>query len=139
MLRKSKRASYGKGPTRGRCAFGFIRRKSYSYKKKSGIKVSVKAACIFEQGKKGSGRGSPRKIKVLPKLKKGSLTSLGYGIHESSTARHGALKKALKKYGYSSLIKKLNVLVVYNKNAHPDIAQTAHSDMMYVAKLDGRV
>jgi len=135
----SKRSSYVKGPTRGRCAFGFIRRKSYSYKKKSGTRVSVKGFCMLEKGKRGSGRGAARKLKVLPKLKKGSLTSLGYGIRESSATRHAALKKALKKYGYSSLIKKLNVLVVYNKNAHPDIAQTAHSDMMYVAKLDGRV
>jgi hypothetical protein len=121
-----------KGPTRGKCTFGFIRRRSYSYKKKSGKNV-------FEKGKPGSGRGSSRKIKILPKLKKGSLTSLGYGIREKTAIRHAALKKALKKYGYSSLIKKLNILVVYNKNAHPDISSIAHSDMMFVEQLANRL
>jgi hypothetical protein len=140
MLRlSSKRKTYGKGPTRGSCSFGFIRRKSLTYRKKSGTVVRTKSTCILERGKRGSGRGSPRKMKVLSELKKGSLTSLGYGIREGVNSRRAALKIALKKYGYSSLIKKLNVLVVYNKNAHPDIAKVAHGDMMYVAKLDGRI
>ncbi len=139
LRRSSKRKSNGKGPTRGSCPYGFIRRKSLTYKKKSGTVVRSSATCIREKGKKGAGRGSPRKIKVLPKLKKGSLTSLGYGIREGVNSRHAALKTALKKYGYSSLIKKLNVLVVYNKTSHPDIAKIAHNDRMYVAKLDGRV
>jgi hypothetical protein len=40
--------------------------------------------------------------------------------------------------GYSSLIKRLNVLSIYNKNSNPEISKMVKRDMNTVRKLAGR-
>ena len=64
------------------------------------------------------------------------LTAFGYHIDLPMKERQSALKKAYKAYGYSKLIKRLNILVVYNKYKHPKIADIAHKDMEYIQKLE---
>jgi hypothetical protein len=52
-----------------------------------------------------------------------------------SSKRHEALKKAVKKYGKSSTIKKLNVISLYNKRTHPKTSKRAKKDMEFIRKL----
>ena len=124
-----------KGPARGNCKFGFIKRAGYSFKRKSGKRVTVKASCIKEQGKAGAGRDSIRKIKVIPSLKKGMLTQHGYKVKSPAKVRHTALRKAVAKSGSGKVIKRLNVLGVYNKFKNPSITKVAKSDMEFVRSL----
>ena len=126
------------GPYKGRCPPGKITIKKFSYKKKSGKRVTVPAHCISEKGKRGAGRGASRKVKVLPTLKKGELGQYGYKVRIPAAAKKTSLKKALKGMGYSSLIKRLNVLSIYNKNSNPEISTMVKRDMATVRKLAGR-
>jgi hypothetical protein len=120
------------GPTRSNCKYGFIRRHAY-ISSRSGKKIKVKSSCIKEQGKEGSGRNRSRKLKVIPVLRKGSME--GYSTKSPLKTRHSALKRTLRKYGFSSTIKKLNVLNVYNKTRNPKVSKTAIKDMNYIRKL----
>jgi hypothetical protein len=79
---------------------------------------------------------SRSKTRTIAVLKPGMLTSFGYHIDLPMKERHTALKKAYKAYGYSKLIKRLNILVVYNKYKHPEIASIAHKDMEFIQKLE---
>ena len=74
--------------------------------------------------------------KTIAVLKPGMLTSYGYHIDLPMKERHAALKKAYKAYGYSKLIKRLNILVVYNKYKNPKTAEIAHKDMEYIQKIE---
>ena len=116
--------------SRKKCPFGSISRIGYNYKKKSlnNRKIKVRSACIKSKGKRSYGVKPKR---VLPTLKKGSLTKYGYHVSETTDNRHKALKKAFKEYGYSSLIKKLNAVRIYNKS-RPAVYQKYTSDIKYV-------
>jgi len=74
--------------------------------------------------------------KTITELKPGMLTKFKYHVHMPVKEKHEALRKAYKAYGYSKLIKRLNILAVYNKYKHPDIVDLVHKDMEYVRKLD---
>ena len=69
-------------------------------------------------------------------LKPGMLTSYGYHIALPVKERQDALTKAYKAYGLSKLIKRLNILGVYNKYKNPKITETVHKDMDFIHKLD---
>lgn len=129
----------------GSCPRGYIKRKAYSrkshsrksFRRTSGIKVRgsrvsgsrVKASCIKDVGARGKGK------RVITDLKKGELTSLGYSTSSPRTSRRKALRRASRKFSKSELIKKLNVLNVYNKRSHPKTAKKARQDMEYVRTL----
>jgi hypothetical protein len=74
-----------------------------------------------------------RSRKVIPVLYKGSME--GYSTKSPLKTRRSALKRTLRKHGFSSTIKKLNVLNVYNKNRNPIVSKIALKDMNYVRKL----
>ena len=101
MLRKSRSVRY----SRKKCPKGSISRKSYLYRKKSlnDRKIKVRSSCVKSKGKRSHGL---RPKRVLPSLKKGSLTKYGYHLSETAENRHKALRKAYNVYGYSTLIKK---------------------------------
>lgn len=129
--RKSRRKSKSKK----RCPKGSISRNSYTYKRKGSKRsIRVKPACVKSKGLRSRGKKSRS---VIPKLKKGGLKKYGYAVHDSATARHTALKKALKVYGYSTLIKKLNAVKVLSKNTSPKNSRIYGSDIRYVQKLGG--
>lgn len=94
---------------------------------------STNLEVIKEQGKPGVSRNRSRKLKVIPVLHKGSLE--GYSTKSPLKTRHSALKRTLRKHGFSSTIKKLNVLNVYNKNKNPKVLKIVLKDMNYVRKL----
>jgi hypothetical protein len=81
-------------------------------------------------------RGGRRTRKVrIPIKKNGDLTNLGYSLSKKSRTRHGALKKAVKKFGRATVSRKLNALAIFNKRRHPGTARKAKMDRKYVMKV----
>lgn len=70
-----------------RCGRGKMVRRAYTTKRGT----RVPATCIRDLGRKG--HGSP----ILPKLRKGSLTALGYQVKDAEATRRKALRKAVAK------------------------------------------
>jgi len=115
-----------KSYSRKRCPKGSISRR-----KSVGKRGKVRSSCVKSKGRRSRGL---RVNRVLPSLKKGSLTKYGYHLADSTEVRHKALKKAFNVYGYSTLIKKLNAVRVYNKSK-PNVFNKYTQDMEYVRKL----
>jgi hypothetical protein len=80
------------------------------YTRKDGTRV--KGHYAKDMGAPGR---TPKGKRVLPKLKKGEFHRYGYRLAKSSKARHRALLKAVKRLGYSTVIKRLVVLRTYSK------------------------
>lgn len=79
------------------------------------------------------GRKTRRKNRIGP-LKTGLLTKLGYSTTASTARRHAAVKRAVKKYGKASTIRKLNAVAVLTRRRSPAKSRTFRSDMKYVQK-----
>lgn len=125
-----------KSYSRKKCPKGSISRKGYTYIKKStGKKIKIKSSCVKSKGLRSKGIKTSR---VLPNLKKGSLTKYGYSISGSETERHIALKKALKAYGYSSVVKKLNAVKLLTKNTNPKNSKIYGKDLKWVQKMNNK-
>jgi hypothetical protein len=72
---------------------------------------------------------------VRIKLKSvGSLTKFGYGANKTAATRRAALLKAAKANGFSEVVRRLNVLYVWNKNKHPALAAKYKQDMHWLQK-----
>lgn len=70
-------------------------------------------------------------------VNQGSLTELGYSASSSAPERQKALQKAIKLYGLSDVIRKINALVVLNKG-RPELHKKFSSDMRFLqAKRSG--
>lgn len=82
-----------------------------------------------------SRRRSRSRVRI-PITHEGSLTALGYHLKDSAEKRRAALKRALKnkKVRYASLMGKLNVLVVFNKNKDKALARKVEGDVKYMKK-----
>lgn len=73
--------------------------------------------------------------RVRIKLKSvGSLTKFGYGADKAAATRRAALLKAAKANGFSEVVRRLNVLYVWNKNKHPALAAKYKQDMHWLQK-----
>ena len=70
----------------------------------------------------------------IGKLKPGLMKAVGYDVKASTTRRRKAVDAAVKKYGKSSTIKKLNAVAVYTRRTSPVKSRTFKSDMKYVQK-----
>ena len=82
------------------------------------------------------GRKTRRKSKVrIPMKKNGDLVNLGYSMTKKARTRHGALKKAVKKFGRATVSRKLNALAIFNKRRHPATARKARADRKYAMKV----
>lgn len=133
-----RRASKISKSTKLRCPRGTIKRtayfrKSYTRVNKSGKKVYitrkvVPASCIKQRGIHG--------IKAIGPMTKGDLTRFGYkGVDDLSISqRHEALDKAVKKYGYLPVIKKLNAIYLLNRNTNPKVSKIFKKDQEWVSK-----
>lgn len=81
-------------------------------------------------------RGGRRTRKVrIPIKHTGDLTNLGYSMTKKARTRHGALKKAVKKFGRATVSRKLNALAIFNKRRHPATARKARADRKYAMKV----
>ncbi len=67
-------------------------------------------------------------------LKKGDLSKYGYSSDKPVDARHKSLSKAVKKYGPTTVFRKLNALYVYNKNRNPVRSGKFMKDRDFVKK-----
>ena len=72
------------------------------------------------------------KSKVRLHVEKGSLP--GYFLADKQSHRREILKKLTKKDTWETIVKRLNVLYIYNKNRHPDIAAKFRRDMKFIQK-----
>lgn len=67
-------------------------------------------------------------------LVKGDLSQFGYSSVKSETERDKSIDKAVKRYGSTSVFRKLNALYVYNKNRDPVRSNIFMKDRNYVKK-----
>ena len=74
----------------------------------------------------------------IPITTKGGL--FGYHVNMPLDARRYLLKNILRKNlaTYSEVVKRLNVLSIYNKNKHPEISKRVIRDMRYIQKSTKR-
>lgn len=102
-----------------------VRRKGklYTAKPKTGA-VHVPAKCIKNRTVKGS--------TVFGKLRKGDLIKYGYQYRLADRLRHGALEKAIKHYGASSVYHKLDAVAKLTKHSAPDASTIFSKDKEWV-------
>jgi hypothetical protein len=74
----------------------------------------------------------------IPLTTQGGL--FGYHVDMPLDARRSLLKNILRKNlaTYSEVVKRLNVLSIYNKNRHPEISKRVIRDMRYIQKSTKR-
>jgi hypothetical protein len=65
---------------------------------------------------------------------KGSLTRVGYREKKDALARHRALDKAVRKYGYKKTMDKVNDLYVLNKNKANETVRNLQADKNFLRK-----
>jgi hypothetical protein len=84
--------------------------------------------------------GGAKKRTIIPaELHKGKL--YGYHIDLPETQRHNILLNLLKSDtdSYSQLIKRLNIIGIYNKYKHPEIEKKIRKDIAFLQKYMTRV
>jgi len=133
--RRSRRRSPRKASrSRRRCPSGQILRKGYyrkAYTRADGIRIKatrVKADCIEGRGAHPSRKGP----KLIPKLRKGLLEKYGYHASDPVSKRHASLGKAVEAYGATSVFRKLNAVMVFNKNTSPSVSAKFRADRNWV-------
>ena len=93
-----------------------------------------------KMGKKGRTAWQKRTgLQGIGPLKEGLLKKVGYSVSASKTRRHAAVKRAVKKYGKASTIRKLNAVAVYTRRRSPAKSRTFKSDMKFAQKMKGGV
>lgn len=117
------------------CKRGYIERSGYhrkAYTRSDGTKVKatfVGPSCIKDRGEKGKGP------KLFPKLRKGELSEFGYTLSDRLVGdRRHPLKKAIKKYGALSIMRKLNAVSILLKNTSPTKSARAKSDSKWISR-----
>jgi hypothetical protein len=102
-------------------------------KKYSSARKSPKRS-VHRSTRRSAKRRSKRKSRVRIPVKKGTLE--GYSVYDLARDRRKLLVKLIKTGNstYSQIIKRLNVLVIYNKNRYPDIADKVLRDLEYIQR-----
>ncbi len=110
-----------------KCPEGQIRRKSYV--RKSGKRV--KSSCIRDMGRRGKGKS------IIKMKNEGSLSKFGYDkvVTKSPLSRHRSLRKAIKKYGTTSVIRKLNAVAVLTRNSNRKLSSKFNADKKWVMRI----
>lgn len=113
-----------------KCPSGMIVRNAYTTKRG----VHVPATCVPDKGAPGK---TPASRKVLPKPKKGSLGKYGYANikHTSAASRRVALRVAVEKDGYATIIRRLNLLANYTKVSDPETHKIMRADIAWIQKM----
>ena len=81
-----------------------------------------------DRGKRGRG---PKLIEIS---KSGALVSLGYSARAPLKKRRAALKKAVRKYGPTTVYKMLNAQYVLRKRVQRDLGETFRRDRNWVKR-----
>ena len=98
----------------------------YDYLPKMGRKTRRKTRRTSWQKRTG--------LKGIGPLKEGLLKAVGYSVTDRPGRRHAAVDRAVKKYGRTSTIRKLNAVAVYTRKRSPVKSRTFKSDMTYAQK-----
>ena len=104
---------------------GAMRKRKSSMKRKS-IRRSRRS-----RSKNGRRTGSRSKVRI-PVTRQGALE--GYYVHDPVKTKRKMLDWYVKKDGYSTVIKRLNVLAIYNKNRNPKLSKKVQNDISYLQK-----
>ena len=110
-----------------------IRRNAFT--RKTGTKV--RARMIRDVGAPGKWRAEHMGAPGIGKMKEGLLKAVGYDVNAKATRRRAAVKRAVKKYGRSSTIKKLNAVAVYTRRTSPAKSKKFKADMRAAQKMKG--
>jgi len=110
-----------------------LKRRSKSRSIKKSLQKSLKRRSKSRSIKKSLKRTRSKSLVRIP-VKKGMLSKYGYAISKPRQVRHQALEKASAKYGALSVFRKLNVLVTYNKNVNPVLAEKFKRDRNWVKR-----
>jgi hypothetical protein len=101
-----------------------------AFTRKSG--VHVRARRIHDVGAKG--KWASLHGPGIGELKEGALTKVGYSAEKGKTARHGAIRKAVKRYGPLSTFRKLQAVSTYTKRTSKGKSRTYKADRNWVKK-----
>jgi hypothetical protein len=118
---------------------GYVRKsyKRHSYKRSDGTKVRgskvgqsrVSSGCVEDRGQAGHGPYT------LPKIENsGALGKFGYSLDKSANSRRQSLKKASKKFGTLTVLKRTNLIRNYSKSV-PSNYKKLSDDVNYMKKL----
>jgi hypothetical protein len=78
-------------------------------------------------------RRSKSKSKIrIPISRRGALE--GYHVNDPLKVKRRMLESYIKKDGYSTVIKRLNVLVIYNKNRNEKLSNKVKRDIKFLQK-----
>ncbi len=107
---------------------GKIFRKGFSFKRKDGTLVKVPGKYIIDRGMPGKGP------KLIPKLKKGMLSRIGYNVNNGDVSRHRALNKGVEEYSKNTMIKRLNAVSIFLKNTSPKKSEIFRKDTRWLSE-----
>lgn len=92
----------------------------------------------WPDGRSGSGRRGPERLPSSAIVHDGSLEMYGYSLEKGEDARHEALDKALRAYGYEETVRKLAALEGVNKG-RPELHRKVKEDIVYPGSLHYRL
>ena len=95
-----------------------------------GMKIRMPSRKVRDMGARG--KWSAKRGPGIGKLEKGTM--MGYTPSKSKTARHTAIRKAVKRHGALSTFRKLNALSTYTKRTAKGKSKTAKADRNWVKK-----
>lgn len=127
---KSTRQRY----SRKKCARGSISRRGYTYFSKRAQRfVKVKPACTKSKRSLRARGKSPER--VIPPLRSGTLRKYGFRVSASKEERHKSLRKAVKAYGATEVVRKLNAVRVLTRNTRPEQSKIYTESIDFVHSL----
>ena len=65
-------------------------------------------------------------------IEKGALP--GYTLKDKITIRRKVLNNLVNEMSWGNIVKKLNVLFIFNRNLHPETADKFKKDMKYIQR-----
>jgi len=120
------------------CGGGKITRKAYrrrAFTRKTGVHVRgsrVTARRITDRG--APGKWASLHGPGIGPLKEGKLMRVGYSAEKGKTARHRALRKAVRSYGPLSTFRKLQAVSTYTKRTSTGKSKTYKADRNWVRR-----
>jgi hypothetical protein len=118
---------------------GYVR-KAYTKTLPNGKTIRIKRTvvapvCVKDVGLPGKGaRVVKGKKQAIGPVRKGALGVFGYSMDKSAEMRRKALKKAVKEYGRTAVLRKVNAIVVWNKYKAPTTSKKATADVNWIKK-----
>lgn len=96
------------------------------------MRTSYKKRSIPKKQSKKSKRKSKSKVRIP--ARKGKL--FGYHVDSLAKDRRSLLKRLIrsKRATFSEIIKRLNILVIYNKRKHPETSKKVKRDLDYIER-----